>query len=249
VADTKARFEGKAVLITGAGSGIGRAAAVAFAREGARVAVVGRRKVLLDETAAAIGERAFAVAADITASGEPARVVAEVARAFGRLDVLVNNAGVFFRKLLSETSDADLASAFGTNVIAPLALAREALPWLRKGPGCVVNVSSTTARISKLTLSAYSASKLGLEQATRSLAVELGPEGIRVNCVAPGMTDTGMIDDIVADPDKLKTYLAATPLARMGRAEDVARSILFLASDDASWVTGQVLQASGGFQL
>lgn len=249
MADSKARFEGKAVLVTGAGSGIGRAAAAAFAREGARVALVGRRRELLDEAALAIGERVLALPADITVDGEPARVVAEVTRAFGGLDVLVNNAGVFFRKLLAETTDCDLASAFKTNVIAPLTLAREALRWLRAGPGCVVNVSSTTARISKPTLSAYSASKLGLEQATRSLAVELGPEGIRVNCVAPGMTDTGMIDDIVADAERLKTYLAATPLARMGKPEDVVRSILFLASDEASWVTGQVLQASGGFQL
>lgn len=235
--------------MTGAGSGIGRATAIAFAREGARVALVGRREALLAETGAEIGERALVVGSDITEAGEPARVVSEVTRAFGALDILVNNAGVFFRKLLEDTSDADLSRAFGTNVIAPLALAREALPWLRVGPGSIVNVSSTTARISKPTLSAYSSSKLGLEQATRSLAVELGPEGIRVNCVAPGMTETSMIDDIVADAERLRTYLAATPLARMGRPEDVAASVLFLASDEASWVTGQVLQASGGFQL
>jgi 3-oxoacyl-[acyl-carrier protein] reductase len=112
-----------------------------------------------------------------------------------------------------------------------------------------VNVSSTAARVAKPTLSAYSSSKLALEQMTRSLAVELGPSGVRVNCVAPGMTATEMISDIVADDEKLRAYVAATPLGRVGEPEDVVGAIVYLASDEARWITGQVLQASGGFQL
>jgi NAD(P)-dependent dehydrogenase (short-subunit alcohol dehydrogenase family) len=145
-------------------------------------------------------------------------------------------------------TDDDLSATFHTNMVAPLELVREALPMLRTSRGSVVNVSSTAARISKPTLAAYSSSKLALEQATRALAAELGPE-VRVNCVAPGMTSTDMIAHLAADPERLKAYVASTPLGRVGRPEDIVPAILFLASDEAGWITGQVLQASGGFQL
>jgi NAD(P)-dependent dehydrogenase (short-subunit alcohol dehydrogenase family) len=244
-----ARFDGRGVLVTGAGTGIGRVAALAFAREGAKVALVGRRVEKLLEAGAELGDRALVIPADIAQPGQPAAVVAKTLAAFGRIDVLVNNAGHFFRKTLAETTDADLAQAYRTNVIAPLELAREALSALRATRGCIVNVTSTAARVSKPTLSAYSSSKRALEQATKSLAVELGPDGIRVNAVAPGMTDTDMIADLAADAERLRSYVASTPLARVGRPDDVVSTILFLASEDAAWVTGQVVQASGGFQL
>jgi 3-oxoacyl-[acyl-carrier protein] reductase len=243
------RFSGKVVLVTGAGTGIGRAAAIAFAREGARVALIGRRPEPLAEVARSIGEHAAAIPADVASPGAAARVVAATVEAFGHLEVLVNNAAVFFRKTLDETSDEDLARAFLTNAVGALALTREALPFLARARGNVVNVSSTAANVAKPTLSAYSSSKLALEQATRSLAVELGPRGVRVNCVAPGMTETEMIADLAADPERMRTYVASTPLGRVGQPEDVARAILFLASDEAGWITGQVVQSSGGFQL
>ena len=247
---TARRFDDRHVLITGAGSGIGRAAAVAFAREGARVALVGRRAALLEETARLIeAGHVQCIEADIARAGEPARIFATVTKVFGRLDVLVNNAGVFLRKTLPETTDEDLSAAYRTNVIAPAALTREALPLLVASRGAIVNVSSTAARVAKPALSAYSSSKLALEQLTRSLAVELGPSGVRVNCVAPGMTATEMIADLAAEPARLDAYVSATPLGRVGQPEDVVRAILFLASADAAWITGQVVQASGGFQL
>ena len=239
----------RAVLVTGGGTGIGRCIAKAFAEAGARVAVSGRRAAPLEEVARELGERGCAVPGDLSRRGESARMVEAASSALGGLDVLVNNAGAFPRAPLAELSDADLWSAFETNAIGPLALIRDALPALRARPGVVINIGSTVARIAKPGVSAYSASKLALEQATRCLAVELGPLGIRVNCVAPGMTSTEMIEPLRARPEVMREYLAATPMGRAGEPEDVSRVVLAVASDDFAWVTGQVIQCSGGFQL
>jgi len=242
-------FEGQAVLVTGGGRGIGRAIALAFAAAGAKVAVVGRSAAPLEAVAGELGDRGTAVCGDVSQPGETARIVAQVTKALGGLDVLVNNAGVYPRGPLAETSDRELWEAFATNVVAPMALIRDAIPALRARGGAVVNVGSTVARLAKPNMAAYSTSKLALEQATRCLAVELGPIGIRVNCVAPGMTSTDMIAHLRADPALLQQYLDATPLGRVGEPEDVARVVLALASDAFGWVTGQVVQCSGGFQL
>jgi 3-oxoacyl-[acyl-carrier protein] reductase len=242
-------FEDRAVLVTGGGTGIGRAIAAAFAARGAKVAISGRRAAPLAEVARELGDRAIAVQGDVSRPGEPARIVAEVTRALGGLDVLVNNAGVYPKGPLADASDEDLLSAFATNTIAPMALIRDALPALRRRPGVVVNVGSTVARLAKPNMAAYTSSKLALEQATRALAVELGPQGIRVNCVAPGMTATDMIDHLRAAPEILRSYLDATPLGRIGEPDEIARVVLAVASDDFGWVTGQIIQCSGGFQL
>jgi NAD(P)-dependent dehydrogenase (short-subunit alcohol dehydrogenase family) len=242
-------FDEHAVLVTGGGSGIGRAIAMAFAASGAKVAVIGRRTAPLEEVARELGDRGIVVRGDVSQPGESARIIDEVTTALGGLDVLVNNAGVYPLGPLAETSDDDLRAAFSTNVIAPMALIRDAIPALRASGGVVVNVGSTVARIAKANMAAYSSSKLALEQATRSLAVELGPLGIRVNCVAPGMTSTDMISHLRANPELLQQYLAATPLGRVGEPDEVARVVLAVASDAFAWVTGQVIQCSGGFQL
>jgi 3-oxoacyl-[acyl-carrier protein] reductase len=218
-----------------------------FAGSGAKVAVSGRRAAPLEAVARELGERGVAVRADVSRPGESARVIDEVTTALGGLDVLVNNAGVYPLGPLARMSDDDLWAAFSTNVIAPMALIRDAIPALRARGGVVINVGSTVARIAKANMAAYSSSKYALEQATRSLAVELGPLGIRVNCVAPGMTSTDMITHL--NPDVKKQYLAATPLGRMGEPDDIARVVLAVASNDCAWVTGQVIQCSGGFQL
>ena len=240
-------FDQHAVLVTGGGSGIGRAIALAFAAAGAKVAVVGRRTAPLEQVARELGVRGIVVRGDVAQPGESKRILDEVTTALGGLDVLVNNAGVYPLGALAEASDDDLWAAFATNVIAPMALIRDAIPALRKRGGAVVNIGSTVARISKANMAAYSSSKYALEQATRSLAVELGPLGIRVNCIAPGMTSTDMIAHL--SPKVRQQYLDATPLGRMGDPDDVARVVLALASDAFAWVTGQVIQCSGGFQL
>lgn len=242
-------FEGRAVLVTGGGSGIGRTTALAFAALGAKVAVSGRRAASLEDVARELGDRGVVVRGDLTQPGESARIIHAATTALGGLDVLVNNAGIYPRGSLAETSDAELRAAFLTNVIAPMALIRDAIPALRSSGGVVVNIGSTVARLAKPNMAAYSSSKLALEQATRCLAVELGPLGIRINCVAPGMTSTEMIAHLRADPPLLQEYVDATPLGRVGCPEDVARVVLAVASDDFAWVTGQVIQCSGGFQL
>lgn len=242
-------FEERAVLVTGGGTGIGRAIARAFAACGAKVAVSGRRAAPLQEVARELGDKVVVVPGDVSQPGESARIIEAVTTALGGLDVLVNNAGAYPRGPLAEISDGDLWGAFSTNVIAPMALIRDATPALRSSGGVVVNIGSTVARLAKPNMAAYASSKLSLEQATRCLAVELGPLGIRVNCVAPGMTSTDMIAHLRAAPEVLQQYLDATPLGRVGDPEDVARVVLAVASDDFAWVTGQVIQCSGGFQL
>jgi len=237
------------VLVTGGGTGIGRAITRSFVERGGRVAITGRRAEPLQAVVGELGERVLAVPGDVTAPGEPVRMVEAVTKAFGGLDVLVNNAGAYPTGPLADATDADLLGAFATNVVAPMQLIRAALPALEAARGCVVNVGSTLARLAKIDNAAYSASKLALEQATRCLAVELGPRGIRVNCVAPGMTSTDMLDHLRSMPEVFERYARNTPLGRIGEPEDLARVVLALASDDFAWVTGQVIQCSGGFQL
>jgi NAD(P)-dependent dehydrogenase (short-subunit alcohol dehydrogenase family) len=243
----------RAVLVTGGGTGIGRAIALAFGAAGARVAVTGRRAAPLEDVTSElgrIGARGLAVRGDVARPGEPARIVREVTDAFGGLDVLVNSAGAFPRGLVADASDDDLAAAFQTNVIAPMAMIREAVPALgAQGGGVVVNIGSTMSRVQEPKVAAYSSSKLALEQATRCLAVELGPQGIRVNCVAPGMTSTDMIDHLRSHEQVMQYCVDHTPLGRIGEPEDIARVVVSVASDDFAWVTGQVIQCSGGFQL
>lgn len=243
------RFDGKAVLVSGGGTGIGRAIALAFAREGARVAVSGRRKEPLQALVAELGKQAVAIPGDVTASADRGRVIAEAARALGGLDVLVNNAGVYASKPLSETTDEELEQLFQVNVVGLLGLTREALPHLQKSKGNVVNVSSVVATGVVPGTAAYSATKAAVDQLTRVLAAELGATGVRVNAVSPGLTETDMAAPLTTNPTARQAMVTQTPLGRLGQPEDIARVVTFLASPEAGWVTGQALQASGGLLL
>lgn len=245
------RFLGKIALVTGGGTGIGRATAELMLEQGGRVFVVGRHEAPLASLATGNAGRVGYLPLDLTTADGPQRAVAACVEAFGDLDILVNNAGVSMNRPLAETTDADIDAVLGINLQAPLRMIREALPYLRARRGCVVNVSSTLARWSMAGRTVYTMSKAALERLTRTLAVELGPQSVRINAVAPGVTETAMDAADADEPGQFSTesIIAQTPLGRIGKPRDIASAIAFLASDEAAWITGQTLQSSGGFML
>ncbi|MFG2638313.1 SDR family NAD(P)-dependent oxidoreductase [Streptomyces sp. NPDC048362] len=237
------------VAVTGAGTGIGRATARAFAAEGAHVLAVGRRAEPLDETAAG-HDRITPLAVDITAAGGPELIVRTALERHGRLDVLVNNAGIVHSGALGALTPAMIAPLIATNLIAPILLAQAALPSLEASGGVIVNVTTSVGQRAWPGSSVYAATKTALETLTRSWAVELAPRGIRVAAVAPGAIDTPIGEHQGLTPERMATVrkwqLAHTPLGRIGRPEEVAWAITQLAAPAASIVTGVVLPVDGG---
>ncbi len=242
-------FNNKVVLITGGGTGIGKATASAFIAKGATVVITGRRQEVLEQTTQELGSQSYAIAGDVSKSGEPSRIIERVIRKFGRLDVLINNAGTGSMGPLSHTTDEVIESIYRTNVFAPLALIREATVHLTETKGCVINISSVAASGMMQGVAAYASSKAAVEHATRLLAAELGPMGIRVNAVAPGLTDTDITEEVKANEQMLGMIIAQTPMGRLGEPKDIANAVLLLSNSDAGWITGQCVQAGGGYLL
>ncbi|MFB7850452.1 SDR family NAD(P)-dependent oxidoreductase [Streptomyces sp. NPDC056053] len=240
---------GRVVVVTGAGTGIGRATAQAFAAEGAHVIAVGRRAEPLDGTAAG-HERITPLTADITAEGEPGRIIRTARELHGRLDVLVNNAGIVRGGALGTLTPETIAPQIATNLVAPVLLSQAALPLLEAADGVIVNVSTSVGQRAWPGNSVYASTKAALELLTRSWAVELAPRGIRVVAVAPGAIDTPIGDHQGLTPQQKtavrRWQLDHTPLDRIGRPEEVAWAITRLTSSDASFVTGVVLPVDGG---
>ncbi|MDG6106232.1 SDR family oxidoreductase [Dactylosporangium aurantiacum] len=237
------------VAVTGAGSGIGRATARAFADDGAHVVAIGRRSEPLRETAAGHC-RITPLPVDITAEDGPQQIVQSVSETYGRLDVLVNNAGIVRGGTLGKLTPQLIAAQVATNLVAPILLAQAALPLLEAFGGVIVNVSTAVGQRAWPGNSIYAATKVALELLTRSWAVELAPRGIRVVAVAPGAIDTPIGEHQGLTPERMAAVrqwqLAHTPLARIGRPEEVAWAIIQLAAPAASFVTGVVLPVDGG---
>jgi NAD(P)-dependent dehydrogenase (short-subunit alcohol dehydrogenase family) len=243
-------FGDKVVIVTGGGSGIGRATALGFAKQGARVIITGRRLSAL-ESAAADHPNIAALVADAAASDDAQRTVGEAVARWGRLDVLVNNAGAgAILPLVDSTAD-QVARIFATNVFGPSLLAAAAVHHLKAVKGAIVNVSSTYGHKPVAGLSHYAASKAALEHMTRCWALELAPHGIRVNAVAAGPTESGALTGMMGLSPQVAAAVeeqerSQIPLKRRGHPDDVAQWIVRLASADSGWVTGQVIGVDGG---
>jgi 3-oxoacyl-[acyl-carrier protein] reductase len=246
-------LRGKVALVTGASKGIGAGIARGLAAAGAAVAVnyatdrAGADAVVDEITTA--GGRAVAVPGDVSRSADVARMLAATTRAFGPLDVLVNNAGVYRATPLEAVTEAEFRREFDTNVLGPLLVTREALNHFAPGGGSVINIGSGASRMCPPGYSIYSASKGALDAITGVLAKELAPRKIRVNSVNPGATlseGTRAAGLYGVGSEFEQQLVAGTPLGRIGTPADIARVVVFLASDDSGWLTGEIILASGG---
>jgi NAD(P)-dependent dehydrogenase (short-subunit alcohol dehydrogenase family) len=249
-------FSDKTIIVTGATSGIGRAAAEAFAREGGSLVLVGRNETALAEAATAIrkeGQRSATCQVDVTADDAPDRIVKVALDTFGGIDVIVNAAGVIASGTLEATSDATWDTMMAVNARAPFRLMRAAAPHLVARKGSVVNVSSVNGLRSFPGVLAYCVSKSAVDQLTRCAAIEMAPLGVRVNAVNPGVTVTNLHRRSGMDEAQYAAFLERSktthPLGRPGQPDDIAALIVFLASDRAGWMTGETIPVDGGRHL
>lgn len=250
------RFHEWTAIVTGASSGIGKATAMALAREGARVALIARRENLLSEVAEAIrgqGGEAVSIAADLMDGNARAQAVARAVDALGGVDLLVNAAGVIRFGTLENTALDAWQDMFELNVAAVFHMMQLALPHLRKRPGSVVNVSSVTGIRSFPGVLSYCASKAALDQLTRCAALELAAEGVRVNAVNPGVVVSELHRAGGLDEQRYQAFLdhsrTTHPMGRVGQAEEIASLILFLAGPESGWITGTTMPIDGGRHL
>jgi 3-oxoacyl-[acyl-carrier protein] reductase len=239
-------LRGRVALVTGAARGIGAATARAFAGAGARVALLDREAAELDSVVADTGGVAYP--ADVTNDAAVRRAVEDIVARWGRLDVLVNNAGIVRDATLPDVTDDDWSATLDVNLRGTMLCARAAVPHMKAaGFGRILSATSIVAQTGNYGQTAYAASKAGIIGLTRTWARELGPKGITANAVAPGFIDTGMVKSV---PAKVMTdLLARTPAGRMGRPDEVASVYLFLASDLASFINGAVVGVDGGLLL
>jgi NAD(P)-dependent dehydrogenase (short-subunit alcohol dehydrogenase family) len=248
------RLAGKSAVITGGGTGIGQAIALAFAREGAQVVVAGRRKEKLDETLHLLqqaGCSALALECDVTKAADTQRVVKSAEDAFGKVNVLVNNAGALSVSTVENITEEDWDRVMATNVKGPFLMSRAALPAMRRaGGGSIINVGSVLGIVAIRDRAAYCASKGGVSMLTKAMALDHAQDNIRVNCVCPSIVESDMTRNLFAETEAgqqaRESRLASIPLGRFGKPADIAGLTVFLASEESSWMTGTVIPVDGG---
>ena len=241
------RLQNKTAIITGGATGIGLACARLFAQEGARVAIFGRRQDRLDQAQKEIGDAVLAVQGDITKEKDTARLVETAVKQLGKVDILINNAGIFGGGPIHETDDAVWDQTFNINMRGVFQLTRKILPqMITQGSGSIIHISSILGMIAVPGTAAYNASKGALNQFSKSIAVEYGGQGIRSNAICPGMIETEMTEELRQDTDLMAEWMKGYPLGRFGKPEEVAQACLFLASDESAFITGATLPIDGG---
>ena len=238
----------KIAIVTGGGSGIGFAIARKFAAEGMLVYITGRNLEKLGNAQKAIGENCRAAQLDMQALSQIPGFIRKIAAENGRIDVLVNNAGINMKKPFTEVTDDEFQNIILTNLVAVFALSREvAKVMIPKKSGSIIHISSMTAHYGIPKVVAYTASKTALEGMARSMAVDLSPEGIRVNCIAPGFIVTAMTAKAFdSDPERKSKVISRTPMGKMGDPDDIANAAYFLASDASAFITGESIKVDGG---
>jgi 3-oxoacyl-[acyl-carrier protein] reductase len=245
------RLENKVALVTGAASGFGAEIARTFAREGARVALLDLNADGAQAVGASIGSHALAIAGDVTSAHDVTSAVERTLATHGRLDIVVNNAGWTHRnRPLLEVSEAEFDKVYAVNVKSIYHMTQVVVPLMRRqGGGCIINMGSTAAVRPRPGLTWYNGSKGAVHLLSRSMAAELAPDKIRVNCVAPVLGETGLLESFMGLPDtpaNRAKFIATIPLGRLSRPRDIADACLYLASDEAAFVTGVVLEVDGG---
>lgn len=239
----------KIAIVTGGGSGIGFAIAEKFVQHNIRTIIIGRDSQKLDVAKQKLGALCEPVAYDLNKLDGIAKLVTELTHRFGRIDVLVNNAGINLKKDFTEVTDEEFQKIQLTNVSSVFAISREVVKCMREKNtgGSIINISSMASQYGLPKVIAYTASKSAIEGMTRAMAVELSPFGIRVNCIAPGFIATDMSAKALSgDAERLQKVMSRTPMGKLGQPSDVADAALFLASDNSKFVTGVVLPVDGG---
>lgn len=238
----------KLAIVTGGASGLGLATAKKFIEQGIRTIIIGRDEQKLANVAHELGELCSYKQYDLSQTAVIPALVASIVQEFGPPDILVNNAGINHKKPFTEVTDDDFQQIIQTNLVAVFALSREVVKaMLKVGSGSIVNVSSMAAQYGIPYVIAYTASKTAIEGMTRAMATELSPQGIRVNCVAPGFIATDMSAKALDnDPARKQKVLGRTPMGKLGEPADIAEAIYYLATDSAKYVTGVILQVDGG---
>ena len=247
------RFDGKVALITGGGTGIGKATAVAFAKEGAKVVICGRREEPLKETVTEIaknGGKATYFICDVAKSELDDKLTQDTVNKHGKIDILFNNAGVDSSKPIEETTDKDANNVIDIDVKGAFWMLRAVIRQMRKqgSGGAIINMSSISGMVGHTDRAIYCAAKGAIINMTRAIAIEVAKDNIRVNSVCPGPIETPMVAEVMrVAPANMQSYIDLTAMKRMASADEVATVVLFLASDDASYITGVNLAVDGGF--